>query len=291
MIRGLARLIRHHPIVAMIVLLIAGGWYLLETRIAQPAMIYMGLPAQKTEAIRLTRVLRNDHFMVGYSEWLGNPLWVSYQVLPEPAQSRGGPRPGRFQADWRSLRCITVIACVDHEQYSGSGHDRGHLAPNHLIASRHGPRAQGQTFLMTNVSPQRPDLNQGPWRALEALAAGPLAERHAPFWVITGPVFDREPIRHLPGLARIAVPDAFYKIFIREAGNQPVALAFLMPQSARRDADPFAFLTSIREIERQTGLDFFHELPDEIETGLETTITPNAWDLEILIGDGAVTSH
>ncbi|MFP4294473.1 MAG: DNA/RNA non-specific endonuclease [Halothiobacillaceae bacterium] len=279
LMRGGIRLVRRHPVLALVLLLIGAAWYGVETQIARPAMVHAGLPVLDAEEIHFLRVLRNQAFMVGYSERLGNPLWVSYQVLPRPEQGSPAPRPGRFREDWRTIRCLTMFACVDHDSYTGSGFDRGHLAPNHVIASRYGARAQAQTFLMTNVSPQRPELNQGPWRAVEMLAADELSESHGAFWVITGPVFDARKRAYLPGIARIAIPDAFYKILLRETDDGPVALAFLMPQTVAQDAEPTDYLVTIREIERRTGLDFFHELPDDIENRLETTITTDAWAL------------
>jgi len=274
--RGSWQLARRHPLILITILLIGAGWYALETQIARPAMVYMGVPVLEAEGIYLKRILRNDAFMVGYSEWLGNPLWVSYQVLPKPKEQPYLPRPERFREDWRTVRCLTVLACVDHDSYTGSGYDRGHLAPNHVIATRYGARAQEQTFLMTNISPQTPELNRRAWQRLETISANDFAERYAPFWVITGPIFDGPP-RHLPGMKRIAIPDAFYKIFVREEEDGPVALAFIMPQNIDGNADLRDYLVSIREIEQRTGLNFFHQLDPEVEERLETTITPEAW--------------
>ena len=47
-----------------------------------------------------------------------------------------------------------------------------------------------------------------------------------------------------------------------------------MPQTpVPRDADLDAFGVSIDEIEARTGLDFLHELPDEIEDLLEADVS------------------
>ena len=47
----------------------------------------------------------------------------------------------------------------------------------------------------------------------------------------------------------------------------------LHPQSGReeRNADPFKGYTSVDEVERRSGLDFFHELPDQVENEIEST--------------------
>ena len=52
-----------------------------------------------------------------------------------------------------------------------SGYDRGHMAPNYAIDTVFGERAHKQTFLMSNIVPQRPELNQGPWKEIEQVVA------------------------------------------------------------------------------------------------------------------------
>lgn len=261
--------------------LVGGGFlYAYEVQIQRPGMSFAGIPRHQDPLTEFTtRVFRNEAYMVGYSEWLGNPLWVTYQVLPRPDEVGHLPRPGRFQGDWRSLRCWLQWPCVDHDAYTGSGYDRGHMAPNHVIASRHGREAQLDTFLMTNISPQRPDLNRRLWQRIEELAAGDLVEANQAYWVVTGPIFGTAP-RTLPGLKRIAIPEAFYKILIRPGsapGAAPKVLAFIVPQTVRGEEDLRDFLSSVRDIEARTGLDFFHELDDAQEARVENAITPQAW--------------
>lgn len=267
-------------------LLAATVWYAIETQVMRSAMSPHGVPKYRDLDIdvdwtdRLTqRVFRNDAYMTGYSEKLGNPIWVTYKVLEKPDFSPRLPRPNYFKSDWRSTRCWLVLPCVEHEDFTETGYDRGHLAPNHVIASRYGQQAQHQTFLLTNISPQTPNLNRRAWQRLEHISANHFAERYAPFTVITGPIFDKKP-KHLPGYKYIAIPSAFYKIFVREdkQGGAPKVLAFIMPQEAKGNEDLTDFLVSIREVEEQTGIDFLHELDDGVEAYVETLIDPQSWD-------------
>ena len=54
---------------------------------------------------------------------------------------------------------------VQDNSYSGSGFDRGHNCPSADRTST--VAANSSTFLMTNIIPQAPKLNQGPWAGLE----------------------------------------------------------------------------------------------------------------------------
>ncbi|HEY9018105.1 DNA/RNA non-specific endonuclease [Thiomicrospira sp.] len=279
----LARL-KTYAKVAGVSALAASVWYAVETQVLRSSMSFEGTPKHRdfdTDWLDqlTTRVFRNDAYMVGYSEKLGNPLWVTYQVLPKPEFSPRLPRPSQFQSDWRSTRCWFVLPCIEHDDYTESGYDRGHLAPNHVIASRYGQEAQIETFLMTNITPQAPNLNRRAWQRLEEIAANHFADRYAPFTVVTGPIFDDKP-KHLPGYKLIAIPKGFYKIFIRESknGEPPKVLAFVMPQTALGNEDLSQYLVSVRDIEEQTGLDFMHELDDGVEAYVETLIDPQSWD-------------
>jgi endonuclease G len=273
LLRPLGRTLYQQPKYLLIPLLAGALWYAYEVGVARPAMSYMGVPKVVAAPAEGSwhRVLRNDGFMVGYSEKLANPLWVTYQVTGQRFDS--GKRPSRFSADWRSL------SRIDHDDYTGSGYDRGHMAPNYLIASRYGRQAQLDTFLMTNITPQKAMLNQKSWQRLEEAVADDFHDLHGDFWVVTGPIFSAEP--NTLKQSRVAIPDAFYKILIQpgNADSPGKALAFIFPQNAKPNDSLMKFVTSIDEVEQRTGLDFFHRLDDALETRLESSITPEAWRL------------
>jgi endonuclease G len=147
------------------------------------------------------------------------------------------------------------------------------MAPNYAIAVCYGPQAQLETFLMSNIIPQRPKLNRQVWERLEQSEIRDYAPRYRQIWVIDGPVFRR------PGRLRGGedVPDACYKIIVREKDGQPSILAFIMPQTVRGTEPPSEFLTSVHEIEQETGLDFFNGMPPEVQKQLEANTASGMW--------------
>lgn len=215
------------------------------------------------------RVLGRIGYVAGYDETRRNPAWVAYQV-PNGQAGRAGERPEAFEIDYATSSKIRP------EDYTNSGYDRGHMAPNYAIETRYGQQAQQETFLMSNIVPQKADLNRGPWRELEMKVAGRggLANRFGGVWVITGPVYGGYSNRLRRG---IEVPAAFYKIIIDDMGGRPRALAFIIPQTAPRHAKPETYLTSVNEIERQTGLDFLSQLDDTLEEQIESVQEGALW--------------
>jgi endonuclease G, mitochondrial len=224
---------------------------------------YAGNPSPKAYPYPIT-ILRNSAYLVGYDESRQNPAWVAYRI---PAQTIPGdfPRPKRFLTDPRT------IARVTHDDYTGTGYDRGHMAPNLAIASRFGEKAQIETFLMSNVVPQKPVLNQGPWRLLEETLANVTAPAAGEIWVVTGPIYDGHPeyIR-----AGNEIPDAFFMAIADETQNGPKLQAFILAQGTPRKADFRSYRTTIDKVEQATGLNLFTELPDTQEEELESATAP-----------------
>jgi endonuclease G len=139
----------------------------------------------------------------------------------------------------------------------------------------HGLAECEETFLMTNMAPQKPELNREIWADLERKISLEYSKNMDGVWVITGPVFSREPRRLKSG---VAIPDYFYKIVIDQVdGTAWRTLSFLMPQSPRSNETPEYYLVSIDRIEYLTGLDFFSEMPDEYEAQVEAWTAKKLW--------------
>ena len=259
--------------VFVLALVVVGGfslWQHLERANVDETAWCRGLPASTEKGLRHAMlVLRNNGFSVGYSEWLGNPLWVAYRLYP-PRHEAPRSRPDNgFRRDDRSPRGVSPDA------FSGTGYQRGHLAPNYAMYRVHGPEAQADSFLMTNISPQKPRLNQKAWQRIEEVVMDELLRDNGPLCVLTGPVFGDSP-RILP--SGVAVPEAFYKILIT-SDETPRVLAFVVPQDVTGYEPLDRFLVTVDEVERRTGLDFLSNLPDPREEKLEMSVTRD-WGLD-----------
>jgi endonuclease G len=223
---------------------------------------YGGYPACGRE---LT-LLENEGYVVGYSEPLRNPLWVAYRIFDVPSLE-SGKRPG-FRIDYRTE------SRVSQKAYSGSGYDRGHMAPNYAIATRHGPDGQRETFLMSNIIPQRPHVNRHIWKDLEMRVAKRYGRYFGEVWVVTGPVF-KEPVKRLS--SGVAIPAAYYKIMVDETGGKLRAKAFLVAGNCPPYTRIKTRLVSIDDLEALTGLDFFPDLSEETQSALESKPAGRLW--------------
>jgi endonuclease G len=220
------------------------------------------IPLKKQEI----KVLRNIAYTSGYSEFRKNPLWVGYRYDKNDGRNEL-QRPGSFKMDPRTDSKVKPSA------YTSSGYDRGHLAPNSGIALRFGQEAQLETFLMTNIAPQRPKLNRQVWKRIEDLEAN-LANSFDTVWVITGPIFgdSRTFLKD-----KVEIPEKFYKILINLRGDYVRTLSFIVEQEVSGREPIEKFFASIDEIERLTGLDFLAPMEDNHEDMLESLVPKALW--------------
>jgi endonuclease G, mitochondrial len=97
-------------------------------------------------------VLINHGYVSGFSTKYNQPLWTAYQV----SRSRKDVDYERypFFVDDTRLQPENRIGT----ETFGDGYDLGHLAPNAAINRQYGKLAQMETFLMSNIAPQKANI-------------------------------------------------------------------------------------------------------------------------------------
>jgi len=228
-----------------------------------------GLPRPNAFPHGSITVLNNRAYVVGYSNELRSPVWVAYRVGGDARLAEAPPRPDRFVVDRRLPSPVTP------QDFSKSGFDRGHLVPSLAIGLWFGDEAQRETFLMSNIVPQRPALNSGAWRVFEARLAINYPSRFEEIWVLCGPVFPRQPDRL--GKGGVAIPHEFFLIVTDRTDGRLRAQTFLIPQSVQSSDEWAHHRHSIDEVEVRSGLDLFPDLADEVEIQLESSLARRVW--------------
>ena len=120
---------------------------------------------------------------------------------------------------------------------------------------------------MSNISPQFASFNSGIWKTLENRVRKLSAKGTT--HVVTGPIF-RDNIKTI-GDNKVTVPGYYYKVIYQPKNN--IMLAFILPHLKKlkdKYLPHYAVLPS--EVQNQTGIDFFSQLPDALQTKLENRI-------------------
>lgn len=202
--------------------------------------------------------------------------WAAYRVTRETISS--GTQTNR---SYRADPLLGADETLEPPDYKGANKtlntDRGHQVP---LASHNSTPEWKETNYLSNITPQKSALNQGPWKHLEG-AVRDLAQTEGvnAVYVMTGPLYQR-PMRSLPGADEAhLVPSGYWKIVSvedgkdgEEDGGTVRVAAFIFQQDTPRGAKycDVEFAVTVRAIEDITGLDFFHNLSRKTEEKLET---------------------
>ena len=229
-----------------------------------PASLFAGgleLPSAEPEDI-----INHNWFSLEYNESTEQAFWAAYELTREELLGRS-PRKDNFRSD-----PAISTGSAETDDYRGSGYDRGHLVPAADLKMT--PESMNSSFLLSNICPQTPELNRGAWLELENYVRT-WAWEYSSVYVAAGPVFSTID-NTVIGNNEVGVPDAFFKVVLVYNGEKKQAAGFIIPNDGiyRKAAD---YLVSVDAVESLSGLDFFYQLPDDIEEAIEAETETGAW--------------
>lgn len=206
------------------------------------------------------QLLKSNFYYSCYDKEHRIPKWTLHELIR--SQLNGAqPRTNNFKADTR------VSTPVSPGDFRYSGYDRGHMVP--AADMRLNYTSMSETFLMTNISVQRPEFNRGIWRVLENRIRKEFlaTNENSHVFVFTGPILEE----FLPRLQTgISIPKYFYKV-IYSATNKKLK-AYLISNNRYSSSELESFRVSVDRIEKLTKMDFFSFLEDSLEDQLESRI-------------------
>ncbi|MEQ9059872.1 MAG: DNA/RNA non-specific endonuclease [Gammaproteobacteria bacterium] len=216
---------------------------------------------------RSDQVLCRLGYALGYSYGSKIPEWVAYYITKDSVHGANVPRLDNFTED------ISIPATARSREidYSESGYDRGHMAPSAAIDFSR--TANDQTFLYSNMTPQRPGFNRnvfgytGAWGALEDRVRDWVRDRGA-LYVIAGPIMGGTPTSIGDG---VAVAPAFFKVIVDPARLDTIA--FILPHEDNTASKMEEFVRSIDEVEAATGLELLSKVRMDIQPIIESVRT------------------
>ena len=193
-----------------------------------------------TKLSNKTQALCMDGFAVMYSGVSRTPLWsAEYLDRKRLQQAKEIDREDSFHEESRLPQSMRAKL----SDYSGSGYDRGHLAPNGDMGNR---SQQYDSFSLANIAPQSPRNNRYIWRNIES-ATRYLTQQYGEVYTITGVAFTDKKAKQLAG--RVLVPSHFFKAVYIPASNQ--AGVYYAPNDESERIE----IISIDELTAKIGID------------------------------------
>ena len=171
--------------------------------------------------------------------------------------------------------------------FSDWGYQRGHILGS---ADRlNSKEANGQTFYLSNISPQLKGFNeQGIWWNLENWIRNTYDQSsfRDTLYVVKGGTITEGNYKMIGSSGKLVCPKYYYMAILAFAKKYAktnggyYALAFWLEHKDNTDDVSSQYAITIDELERRTGIDFFCNLPDEIENAVEKSIYLADWKLK-----------
>ena len=197
---------------------------------------------------------------VPYYDEEGKAIGIGY-VTPETCR-------GPYFFDREAEKPSPSVKDYPNNRY---GMSHGHICP--AGDNKWSKAAMNQSFLMTNMCPQDNDLNGGDWRGLVERCRS-WARRFGDIYIVAGPLFQESANRTI-GENKVHVPDSFFKVILCLTGS-PKAIGFIFPNTGEHH-ELRDYVYSVDEVEGKAGIDFFPNLPDEVEEEVERESNLNQW--------------
>ena len=206
-----------------------------------------------------TLINEEGRYVINYDPATRNARWAAYILTRAEAGVKNVDRASGFVRDMRLAHKGWAAAATG--DYTRSGYDRGHLVPS---ADRDDNEAENKaTFIMTNISPQRPGLNRYVWKNLETTVRR-WALEHDSLYIVTAGVLTPSNGRPLKTIGTgVAVPELFYKAVAVRDGDRFQAIGFVIPNIDDCNRDYKVYAVSPDSVRRLTGIDIFGNLPSE----------------------------
>lgn len=221
----------------------------------------------KSDNSEASRMLEYEGFTVNFNPETHQPNYVVWELTAAESTATDVSRKDYdFEQDYDVESCATLM------DYKKSGFSRGHMFP--AADAKWDAKAMHDCFLLTNMCPQKSELNTGAWKSLEEKSRK-WAQRDSSIIIICGPVLTDKLTRTI-GTTPVPVPERFFKVILAPRAKPVRTIGFIM-NNGYVEGGMQAAAVSVDEVERITGFDFFSALPDDIEDKIEAECNFPLW--------------
>lgn len=203
-------------------------------------------------------VIQRPGYVLAYEGRTRHASWVYEELTAESLKGE----TERTEFDFMEDPEIPAHLRASKSDYRGSGFDRGHLSPAANARSSH--QTMKDTFYLSNISPQHPQLNRKYWVKLERHVRE-MTKSHAKVYVITGPLFipemDKDGKKYVRyqviGENNVAVPTHYFKVIYGKKESDIVTEAYVIPNRPIENDPPLKkFAVTLDKVEKAAGLTF-----------------------------------
>ncbi|UGQ17205.1 DNA/RNA non-specific endonuclease [Borrelia sp. RT1S] len=222
-----------------------------------------------------TQVLDKKYYSLGYAESARQAEWVAYYLKREMVElaltllkEKKIKRINKFFED-KDIKGSSPKL----NDYLKSGYDRGHIVSSADMSFSED--AMKDTYLLSNISPQRREFNSGIWLKLEKLVREWTILKGKVYIISAGILTEN---MGFIGKSKVLVPKNFYKIVLSLSNDGSYDIvSFIIPNEKARDLNLRNYVVSVHSIEDKTSIDFFAELDSSVKKVIKMKRDPYSW--------------
>jgi endonuclease G len=239
------------------------------------SLAFIGMSLQAQEAYEIASAMprelsiKHTHFVLSYNEGNELPSWAAYALTPEMARASGTIKE-KYAED-----PLVSTGSSSAKDYKNAGFVMGQLVPTEdmLLDLKTAP----ETYLMSNIVPHKVGFNKFLWKSLEQLVREWAKEGNT-LYIAAGPVLADGPFGSF-GENKVAIPLRYYKVILDLNGERAIGFMFRVNTSS---GTLTSYTLPVDEVEKVTGIDFFINVPDDLEQKLESTLDLKKWNFKAL---------
>lgn len=256
----------------ILLLFLSGCTLLQQPPVMTSVHLRMGNPSRAAMDTRSpdNYLMIKPQYALSYNNSRRSPNWVSWQL--DASWLGTVPRRNDFRPDDELPASFYRVVPSD---YNNSGYDRGHMSPSGDRTNN--PTNNSATFLMTNILPQTPDNNQGPWNDLEIYCRA-LAKQGKELFIISGGYGKKRAI----GAAKIVPPSNVWKVIVvldqpgqgvQGVSDRTRVIAVDMPNiQGIKTVNWRKYRVTVDQIEATTGYNLLSNLSEPLQQILESRL-------------------
>jgi len=213
-------------------------------------------------------LIKRNQYVLSYSKEKNVANWVSWNL-----NKKWFGKVKRYSGNFITDPLLPKGSYkVKHSDYNNSTYDRGHMV---MSEERTKTKSDNKsTFYLTNILPQKPDLNQKLWRGFEDYCNDLCRLDNKELYIIAGGIFHTDSMIK----EKICIPDSCFKIVVvldrgeglDEVTSTTTVIAVMMPnRDGIEDIDWSHYTTTVRKIEWSTKYNFLSSVDKSIQDVIE----------------------
>ena len=195
---------------------------------------------------QINQLIYHNDFVLSYNIDTKYADWVAYKI--DKNKISGPTRKRIWKSDPQISKDLAIIPSDYKKAFITCNYDRGHQAP---LADFSNSNYWEEVNYLSNITPQKADLNRGPWSKLETKIRLVNNNFKGNIYILTGTYYDGGYVCRLP-YARInnTVPNGYWKIITLVNHNNVYRAFFKFEQETSKNDDFCKYKISPQQLKK-----------------------------------------